>query len=140
MDETAASSKATDQAALLGAALAAAIGISVAEGSWEPIESIVGLVLFAVVLSFTDRRPQRSPTRRSMMQHGALLSVLGLCLSLALAWPLQEVFGVEDAEDGSTVLPLGYLPGAWAASTVAIALLLPRITGWLDGRPDEPGE
>ena len=116
-----------DEAAVLGATLAAAISISVAEGPWEPIESVIGLVLIVVILAYMEphkgRRSLRSAPRR-----WAVAAVLGLCLSLALAWPLERLFGNTDprAPVEEALWP-GALPIAWVLTTgLALWLLSGR--------------
>ncbi len=112
-----------DEAAVLGATLAAAISISVAEGPWEPIESVIGLVLIVVILAYMEPHKGRG-SQRSAPRRWAVAAVLGLCLSLALAWPLERLFGNTDplAPVEETLWP-GALPIAWAVTT-ALALWL----------------
>lgn len=78
-----------DQAALLGVALAATVTISVEDGQWEPIESIVGIVLLTIVRAYYDLSPAHlgTQTRARLV---ALASVAGLCCCLVLAYPAQR--------------------------------------------------
>ncbi|WP_410597325.1 hypothetical protein [Amycolatopsis sp. lyj-23] len=78
-----------DQAAVLGVVLAAAVSISAAEGPWEPIESIVGLVLLLLVKAFVDTAQAVGPARRA--QRLALAAVIGLGAVLMASWPLQKL-------------------------------------------------
>ena len=122
-----------DEAAVLGTTLAAAISISVAEGPWEPIESVIGLVLIVVILAYMEphraRRQPWSPARR-----WAVAGVLGLCVSLALAWPLERLFGNPDpTAPPEEALWTWALPIAWAATTV-VALRLLSLRGADPGR------
>jgi hypothetical protein len=113
-----------DEAAVLGATLAAAISISVAEGPWEPIESVIGLVLIIVILAYME--PHRAHSfQRSAPRRWAVAAVMGLCVSLALAWPLERLFGNTDP--GAPVeeaLWSGALPIAWAVTTTLALWLL----------------
>jgi hypothetical protein len=113
-----------DEAAVLGATLAAAISISVAEGPWEPIESVIGLVLIVVILAYMEPHKSRG-SQGSAPRRSAVAAVLGLCLSLALAWPLEQLFGNTDprAPVEETLWP-GALPIVWAVTTALAMWLL----------------
>jgi hypothetical protein len=82
-----------DQAALLGAALAAAVGMSAAEGAWEPIESVIGLVLLLIVHAFYDVSAARTRPGWHLVKY-AVSGVLALIWCLVAAWPVQWVLGL----------------------------------------------
>lgn len=83
-----------DQAAVLGVVLAAAVSISAAEGAWEPIESIVGLVLLLLVKAYVDTNQVVGVSRRA--RRLALSAVIGLGGVLVASWPLQELLYLVD--------------------------------------------
>ncbi|WP_410811875.1 hypothetical protein [Micromonospora sp. 067-2] len=98
-----------DQAALLGVALAATVSITAAEGPWEPIESIVGLVLVVIVGAYHDLAEVRRE-RGGLVRRIALASVLALCCCLVVAWPLQSI----------NLNLYWWLPGTWSVVVVAV--------------------
>lgn len=100
--------KKIDQAALLGAALAAAVGISAAEGPWEPIESVIGFVLLLIVRAFYDISAARSRPDWHLVKY----AVSGV---LALIWCLIVAFFVQ----------LGLTTTSWAGK---LPLVLTVIT------------
>lgn len=106
------SARNVDQAALLGVALAATVSISAAEGPWEPIETVVGLVLISVVAAYYDF--STSLREWSWARSAALASVIALCWCLTVAWPLQSV-GLN---------PYWWLPIVWILTAGAVL-------GWL---------
>ena len=83
-----------DQAAVLGVVLAAAVSISSTEGQWEPIESVVGLVLLLLVRAFVDTTLVVGPARWA--RRLALAAVIGLGVVLMAAWPLQKFLCLLD--------------------------------------------
>lgn len=104
-----------DQGALLGAALAATVSISVAETDWEPIETVIGIVLMIIVLAYWDPSAnQRSP--RPGARRAAFAAVLALCTCLAVAYPLSR-----SGADTVTWLPIVWL------SVTAVILAWPRM-------------
>jgi hypothetical protein len=80
-----------DQAALMGAALAAILAIFVPEGSWDGWGVVVGVTLSFVIAGYY-RIPSSPPLgwRDALTRAGAVASVAALCLSIALAYPLQR--------------------------------------------------
>jgi hypothetical protein len=108
--------RSTDQAALLGVALAATVSISAADGPWEPIESIVGIVLLSVVVAYFDFSRSHLDGQ-TWVRPAALASVLGLCWCLVIAWPLQQL-GMNT---------YWWLPVCWIVVAIVIfGLLRPR--------------
>jgi uncharacterized membrane protein len=85
-----ASGRNTDQAALLGVALAATVSISAADGPWTPVESLVGVVLLCVIVAYYDVDREYSGVR-VWMKLIALAAVIAICSCLVVAWPAQEV-------------------------------------------------
>jgi len=78
----------SDDLSTIGIALAAAVGISAAEGAWELLESATGLILVAALLSYTDRDRRRTSTsgRRAVFS-----GVLALCVVLIASWLVQAL-------------------------------------------------
>ncbi|MEU8611563.1 hypothetical protein AB0C29_26605 [Actinoplanes sp. NPDC048791] len=113
-----------DQAALLGVALAAVISVSVADGSWEPIETIVGLVLLLVVAAFWNFQALKHGHAARVRRLLALTAVSSLCVCLVAAWPIDQV------RPGH--LSSWILPAVWA--TTFTIFLLAGI--WWSRRPD----
>jgi hypothetical protein len=112
-----------DEAAVIGATLAAAITISVAEGPWEPIESVIGLVLIVVILAYMEPHKAHG-SQWSAPRRWAVAGVMGLCVSLSFAWPMERLFGNTDPRAPvEEMLWPGALPIAWAVTT-ALALWL----------------
>ena len=121
--ESTATSNRVDHAALLGAALAASVSVAVADGDWEPLESIVGIVLVAVLVAHYPWR-QESAKRSAF----AVASVTALCGVLIVAPPAEA---------------LGLLPGdewlllvAWMVLTVATSAWLIRRRSVLPSRSE----
>ncbi len=78
-----------DHAALLGAAVAAVLSLTVTDGQWTSLNMCIGVLLLAVVLGFAP------PTRPAGEVYRALgwfarCGVVGICAALAVAWPLQR--------------------------------------------------
>jgi len=107
-----------DEAAVLGVALAAAVSISTAGGNWELLESIVGVVLMTVIVSYYDYR-QLFSARGERGRKASFAGVVGLCACLITAWPLQFI-----SSEG--VLSDLLLPLVWAATAGAILALSMR--------------
>lgn len=78
-----------DQAAVLGVVLAAAVSISAADGDWEPIESVVGVVLLLLLKGYVDTRQIVGKGRGA--RRCAVSGVVGLGGVLVAAWPLQSL-------------------------------------------------
>lgn len=75
----------TDQAALLGAAVAVILAIILSSGPWGWIPTAVGLTIVSVIVGFAQF------TTVDFRQAVALASVLSLALALTLGWPTQVV-------------------------------------------------
>jgi hypothetical protein len=85
----------TDQAALMGAAIAAIITLVLGSGPWELLSSVIGVSLIAILVGFY--RPQwRGTSRRevvdSLTQGLALAAVGALCVCLSIAYFVQTHF------------------------------------------------
>ncbi len=106
-----------DQAAVLGVVLAAAVSISAAEGVWEPLESIVGVVLLLLVAAYVDTG--RITGKGLRVQRWAVSGVVGLGGVLVAAWPLQ----LSGLKPGSAALN-GWLCGVWLSVVFAYLVCL----------------
>lgn len=107
-----------DQSALLGVALAAAISVSAAEGPWELIESVVGVVLLAVLWAFypwNGLKGSLNGDRVRGRQRYAVAGVVGLCCTLIPGWPLQ-----------AHVPTKWMLPAVWLIAAVVTCVVLSR--------------
>jgi hypothetical protein len=110
--ETAKASDRIDQAAVLGAALAAAVSISAADGPWEPMESIVGLVLICLIRTYVDFDAGSTGFHRR--KRLAVAGVLGLAWCLVVAWPLQLVMsGLGQDRWTDFLLPIVWVGLVW---------------------------
>jgi hypothetical protein len=87
-----------DQAALMGAALAAILAVFLPAGRWEGWGSVVGITLTFVVAGYY-RVPHSAPSgwRDTITRAGALACVASLCVSIAIAWPLQLILVSDKA-------------------------------------------
>ncbi|MEI8410725.1 MULTISPECIES: hypothetical protein [unclassified Kribbella] len=102
-----------DQAAVLGATLAATVSISAADGPWEPMESVVGAVLICLVITYVDAESLSDDRYRR--RRVALASVLGVCWCLVIAWPLQlALSGLGLGRWTDFLLPLLWIVLAWS--------------------------
>ena len=79
-----------DHAALLGAAVAAVLTLTLNEGQWTSLDTCVGVLLLAVVLGFA---PPTRPAGESSRVIGwfARCGVVGICTALVVVWPLQRL-------------------------------------------------
>lgn len=104
-----------DQAAVLGVALAASVSISAADGPWEPMESVVGLILICLLGTyFGTHRVHGDANRRKRV---SLASVLALSWCLVMAWPIQLVLSAVDGREWTDVV----LVVIWVALMVSHA-------------------
>jgi hypothetical protein len=77
-------SRPIDHAAVFGAALAAVIALTVGQGPWSPIGTVIGVLLLAVIQGFYN-----VPAGVGWRESIAVGAVVAACVSVALAWPLQ---------------------------------------------------
>jgi hypothetical protein len=82
-----------DRAAILGAALAAVLSLTLSQGPWDWLSLFIGTTLSALVLFFFRVPADRNAHPRvfssvwgQLLAHAA---VAALCIGLAIAWPLQ---------------------------------------------------
>jgi hypothetical protein len=81
----------TDQAALMGAAVAAIFALVLSPGEYGWLEVVTGTTLGVVILGYY-RFPSRHLTWRDALTKAAALGAVGaLCLSLSVALPLQNL-------------------------------------------------
>jgi hypothetical protein len=81
-----------DQAALMGAALAAIVALVVSPGEYGVLSSIIGAILLLVISAFYSLDRRQDPPRRAFFRGGALAAVTGLCAFLLISWPVQIWF------------------------------------------------
>jgi hypothetical protein len=79
-----------DHAALLGAAVAAVLSLTITDGQWSSLNTCIGVLLLAVVIGFAP------PTRPAGEVYRALgwfarCGVVGICAALTVAWPVQRL-------------------------------------------------
>jgi hypothetical protein len=79
-----------DHAALLGAVVAAVLSLTLTDGQWSSLNTCIGALLLAIVLGFA---PPTRPAGESSRLIGwlARCGVVGTCLALTAAWPLQRL-------------------------------------------------
>lgn len=93
-----------DQAALMGAGLAATVTLVLGEGAYSLFSTIVGVSLIVVLIGYY--RPVWEPqkrwrhTLRRAVAHGA---VTGLCASVTMAYPLQQ--WLEETPGACSLVP-----------------------------------
>lgn len=68
MGEKSGTGSGIDEAALLGVALAATVSISVAEGEWELLDTIVGVAMLFVVSSYYQFSTARERSNRRLVR------------------------------------------------------------------------
>jgi hypothetical protein len=111
--EAAKTSDRIDQAAVLGAALAASVSISAADGPWEPMESVVGLVLICLIRTYVEIDAGSTGFHRR--KRLAVAGVLGLAWCLVVAWPLQLVMsGLGQDRWTDFLLPIVWIGLVWS--------------------------
>jgi hypothetical protein len=78
-----------DHAALLGAAVAAVLSLTITDGQWSSLNTCIGVLLLAVVVGFA---PPTRPAGEVYRPLGwfARCGVVGICAALTVAWPLQR--------------------------------------------------
>lgn len=128
-----------DQAALAGAAVAGVIAISASEGRYEPFESIVGIVLAILLLSY---RRVSEGERSDDGWPGALswAAVGSLVLCLIASFPVDQAVDAIMAGGGNLSLATSWaLSGLWLIwFTVGLAILHPSSRA-VQGDTERPG-
>jgi hypothetical protein len=107
-----------DQAAVLGVALAASVSVSAADGPWEPLESIVGLVLVGLLVAYIDAATVRG--RGGFRRRAAVTGVAGLSICLTFAWPVQWLLNLLGRPNWID----GVLVALWVVATLALFTVL----------------
>ena len=102
-----------DRIAVLGVALAAAASVAVAEGDWDALDLVVGVVLFVVLVSFYPWTAQVD--RRTLP---AVAAVTGLCVLLVVV----PLLNASDFGLGGSMHVLVWL----AASSLTLNVLMWR--------------
>lgn len=141
-----------DHAALLGAAVAAVLSLTITDGQWSSLNTCIGVLLLAVVLGFAP------PTRPAGEVYRAIgwfarCGVVGICAALTLAWPLQRLLiEMDDVclqrsvtfEQYDTCVAQEARSWLWLAVVVATALCAavtaPSYWGTDVGRADEKSD
>ncbi len=113
----------TDQAAVLGASLTAVLSLTLGEGPWVALSTVIGASLLLLLAGFYT--PPKLDESRRKLELGAVSAIAGLACALALAWPLQEFVVAEElvpnwnpAQDCRRDLGLSQPPDQPAQSTV----------------------
>jgi hypothetical protein len=78
-----------DQAALMGAALAAIVALVVSPGEFGNLSSIIGATLLCVILAFYRLELRLEHFLRAIFRGAAPAAVTGLCACLLISWPVQ---------------------------------------------------
>jgi hypothetical protein len=93
----------TDEAALLGVALAGAVAVAVAPEAWDWTDTAVGATLIAVLVGYY--RPPRSSSWREVVGPAlALATVAGLCGALMLTRPLLVLIHTPSKQQDTVFL------------------------------------
>lgn len=114
MDDSTARDERVDQAAVLGVALAVSVSISAAEGPWEPIETILGLVLMLVIRTYF--RSDGLTGDENRVKRVTLAGIVGLCWCLVASWPLQSALLLLKWPSLVIFMP----PAVWLVATVLV--------------------
>ena len=134
-----------DPAALLGAAVAAVLTITLAEGAWWWLDVIIGITLGFVLFAYAPTLSAQPKLARR--QAAAFGGVAGLCVVLVFGYPLQwalqsqhrpgcaqqvsQEFAQEPPSRQEGLIKecvAGYatevlIPGVWAAGAISIGTL-----------------
>lgn len=87
-----------DQAALMGAALAAIVALVVSPGEYGKLSSMIGATLLFVIVAFYRLELRPGHPFRAFFRGAALAAVTGLCACLLISWPVQNHWnGHKDA-------------------------------------------
>ncbi len=107
-----------DPAALLVAVLTVGIAPLTTDGAWDPMNTLIALVVGLVVVGFTwPRMPLEEPPKLTTI--GPLAVVYGFIFGIAAAWPIQSFFFTNLNSSNAT----------WCALAVGGLAALP--IGWL---------
>jgi hypothetical protein len=79
-----------DEAALMGAALAAIVALVVSPGEYGKLSSMIGATLLFVILAFYRLELRPGSPFRAFFRGAALAAVTGLCACLLISWPVQN--------------------------------------------------
>jgi amino acid transporter len=82
----------TDQAALIGAAVAAFVALIAAEGAFGAISTILGLTLAAILIAYYRVRDWPENWWDAAFKAAAVATVAALGVILIVAYPVQEAF------------------------------------------------
>ena len=89
------SARETDLPALLIAVFAVGISTAVTPGSWDGIDSIVCIPVLVVLWAYTLSGPARRARTRPL-ERLAISVVLAFIFSVLFAFPVQQIFGLEN--------------------------------------------
>jgi hypothetical protein len=125
-----------DQAILAGTALLVAITDDDGPGTWNPFDTVMGVVLLAIVAGFY--RPPTAVDRRSVHNYAAITAaVAALSMCLIADWPVQHLMdhyhmptmyylhcaamtGSAQADCVAQVTSSYFMPAAWLVLTPAL--------------------
>lgn len=127
-----------DPGALALATVAGAVAFILGPGEWDVLATVIGLMLLLILLAHHAAAPADG-TPRAWLLRGAFGATTGLALCMAIAPGIQHLivmplFHTEDDEGFSddawnTTIAMSVL---WFVFALLIAVLEPRIAGWLD--------
>jgi len=127
-----------DPGALALATVAGAVAFILGPGEWDTLAVVIGVMLLLILLAHHCAAPS-ALTPRSLLLRGAFGATTGLALCMAVAPAIQHLIIARwfhhQEEDGfsldawHTTMVLTVL---WFVVMVALALLEPRISRWLD--------
>jgi hypothetical protein len=80
-----------DQAAIMGATLAAVITITISPGEFGPLDLVVGSTLLSTILAYSHLESWPESRSRVFFKCASLATAFSLCGFLILSWPLQEL-------------------------------------------------
>jgi hypothetical protein len=127
-----------DQAALMGAGLAATVTLVLGEGAYSLFSTIVGVSLILVVTGYYRPVWERQKRWRHMLWRAvALGAVIGLCASVTMAYPLQQLLEEspgacslvpppEKAECLAEAITTDWIAVTWLVSGLAVTLVYIR--------------
>ncbi|WP_344139316.1 hypothetical protein [Luedemannella flava] len=100
-----------DEVALAAAAVAGVVAIAVADGPYEPFESVMGVVL-AILLAVLYRPPTPESGTTAWVKAAAAAAVGALVLCLVLSFPVDQAVRAVAADGGNTDLSVSWVLSA----------------------------
>ncbi|MDY6995059.1 MAG: hypothetical protein SW019_00590 [Actinomycetota bacterium] len=132
-----------DPGAMALATVAGAVAFIFADGDWDLLAVIIGLLLLTILLGHHRAAPP-GRTPRTFLLRAAFGATTGLALCIAIAPAIEHLivtpffhdedeYGVSDDAWNTTIV----ISLLWFVVAALLAVLEPRIARWLDRAPRE---